>query len=123
MQNFRPAPFFRQIILPALALLTCWSLQAQIPGGVRPGGMNPAQMNIARFYGKVVDDATGKGIGYASVQLTAMRFDSTTRQRREMVVGGQLTRENGDFSIENLSPMAITPSRSVTSATKPINKK
>ncbi|MFN4080372.1 MAG: TonB-dependent receptor domain-containing protein [Saprospiraceae bacterium] len=105
MQNFRLAPFFRQIILPALGLLTCWSLQAQIPGGVRPGGMNPAQMNIARFYGKVVDDATGKGIGYASVQLTAMRFDSTTRQRREMVVGGQLTRENGDFSIENLSPM------------------
>mgnify|MGYP005846095869 CR=1 FL=1 len=104
MQNFRLKSILLVIGLPVLVLLTCHNLYAQIPGG-RPGGMNPAQMNIARFYGKVVDDVTGKGIGYASVQLTAMRFDSITRQRREMVVGGQLTRENGEFSIENLSPM------------------
>lgn len=62
-------------------------------------------MNIGRFYGKVVDESTGKGIGYASVQLTAMRYDSTARAMREKVVAGQLTEANGDFSLANLPIM------------------
>jgi outer membrane receptor protein involved in Fe transport len=69
------------------------------------GNPNPAQMNIGRFYGKVVDESTGKGIGYASVQLTAMRYDSTARAMREKVVAGQLTEPNGDFSLGNLPIM------------------
>ncbi len=58
--------------------------------------------NIGRFYGRVIDDATGKGIGYATVQLSGMRFDTTTHKMEQGLLGGQLTEENGDFSLENL---------------------
>ena len=64
--------------------------------------MNAAQFNIGRFYGKVVEDASGKGLGYASVQLTGMRFDSLTKTMKPVLIAGQLTAENGDFSLENL---------------------
>lgn len=64
--------------------------------------MNPAQMNIGRFYGKVVDENTGKGVPYASVQLWGMKFDSTSKSMKEAILAGQLTEENGDFSLENL---------------------
>lgn len=106
-------------------LLLTLSATAQYPnqggGGNRPpqgagqsgqgrgmGGMNPQQMaqfNVGRFYGKVVDDATGKGLGYASVQLLGMRFDTVTRKPLQTIIGGQLTEENGDFSLENLPVM------------------
>ncbi len=49
-----------------------------------------------------MDDATGKGLGYASVQLLGMRFDSTTKTAAPTLIAGQLTAENGDFSLENL---------------------
>ncbi|MBK6930686.1 MAG: TonB-dependent receptor [Saprospirales bacterium] len=95
------------LLLAALFVLhTPTLLNAQIPQGNRGNGqMNPAQMNIGRFYGKVVDEATGKGLGYASVQLTTMRFDTVSRSMQEKVVAGQLTEENGDFSLENLPLM------------------
>jgi Outer membrane receptor proteins, mostly Fe transport len=79
------------------------SLSAQFPGG-GPGGARrgAGQMNIGRFYGRIVDKATNKGIEAASVQLLQSRLDSVTKQRKEAVVGGMLTKPNGDFSIENL---------------------
>lgn len=81
-------------------------LQAQIPPVAR-GNMpqNAAQMNVGRFYGKVVDEATKKGLGYASVQLTAMRFDSVSRSMQEKVIAGQLTGANGEFDLANLPVM------------------
>jgi outer membrane receptor protein involved in Fe transport len=81
-------------------------LWAQFPPiGRGNGAPSPAQMNIGRFYGKVIDESTGKGIGYASVQLSAMRYDSTARAMREKIVAGQLTEPNGDFSLSNLPIM------------------
>jgi outer membrane receptor protein involved in Fe transport len=77
-------------------------LHAQFPGA---GQFNAAQTNVGRFYGKVVDDATGKGVGYASVQLTGMRFDSVSRSMKPAVIAGQLTKENGEFSLESLPVM------------------
>ncbi|GAB4492963.1 MAG: outer membrane beta-barrel family protein [Saprospiraceae bacterium] len=77
-------------------------LSAQIPQGGRPGGQfNSAQFNIGRFYGKVVDEHK-KPIAYASVQLIGMRFDSVSRSMQEKIIAGQLTQENGEFSLENL---------------------
>lgn len=58
-------------------------------------------MNVGRFYGKVVDDQ-GKGIGYAAVQLWAQSVDPQTKTTKERLIAGQLTAENGDFSLENL---------------------
>ncbi len=78
---------------------------AQYPGGGgggRPGGANAAQFNVGRFYGKVVDDATGKPLEYASIQLVGMRFDTISKSMKEAVLGGQLTQANGDFSLEGL---------------------
>ncbi len=89
-----------------LALVLPLSLLAQFPqGGTRPGGggtVNPAQFNIGRLYGKVLDDATGKPLAYASVQLLGMRWDSVSRSMQSAVLGGQLTEDNGEFSLENL---------------------
>lgn len=93
MRNFT---FFLLFLLPLL-------LAAQQPTAGRPGGnTNPAQFNVGRFYGKVVDETTGKGIGYASVQLTGMKFDTVTRKMEKTLLAGQLTEANGEFSLEGL---------------------
>ena len=83
------------------ALFPAW-LAAQFPQGGRGQIGGGAPMNIGRFYGKVVDKETGKGLGYASVQLHGMRFDSVSRSMKPALIAGQLTQENGDFSLENL---------------------
>src|SRR5687768_14778414 len=69
---------------------------AQVPG--RPGGAN-ANMNIGRFYGRIIDAVTDKGIDAASVQLIASRGGKDT------IISGMLTRRSGDFSLENLPVM------------------
>lgn len=50
-----------------------------------------------RVYGKVIDANTKKPVEYASVVVLWFNKDS--------LLGGTLTQENGDFSIENLPPM------------------
>ena len=72
--------------------------QAQNPSG---GGAGRQQIT-GRFYGKIIDDATGKGLGYATVQITGMRFDSVSRSMQPALFGGQLSENNGDFKIENI---------------------
>lgn len=98
----------RRSFLFAASMLFLFSnlAYAQVPPMGR-GNMpqNAAQMNIGRFYGKVVDESTGKGIGYASVQLSAMRFDSVSRSMQEKILAGQLTEANGDFNLPNLPVM------------------
>ncbi|HLP35448.1 TonB-dependent receptor domain-containing protein [Lacibacter sp.] len=87
-----------------VCLFLSLQLTAQVPGGGRPGGGN-GQMNIGRFYGKIVDTKTNKPIDAASVQLYQNRMDTATKTRKEVLVNGQLTKANGDFSLEGLSPM------------------
>ena len=91
----------RHLFLLALLFLAI-TATSQIPGG---GGRNPQQMNMGRFYGKIVDAATGKPLEAASVQLYQNKFDSTTRTRKDVLVNGQLTEANGDFSLEGLNIM------------------
>ncbi len=57
-----------------------------------------AENTSGRFYGRVIDATTKRGIEAASVQLFAA--DDTTAT--DSLVGGMLTRPNGDFSIDNL---------------------
>jgi len=106
MQQFK---FPRSIHFAACFFLFSGVLFAQTPqpgspGSGRPGGgqFNAAQFNIGRFYGKVIDDGTGKPVAYASVQLLGMRFDTVSRSMQQVVLGGQLTEDNGEFSLENL---------------------
>lgn len=70
-----------------LILITNMAM-AQMP----PSGPGPQLMG--RLYGKVVDAKTNKGIEAVSVQLLAASKDS--------LIGGMLTRPNGDFNFENL---------------------
>lgn len=75
---------------------------AQMPGGGFPrNGMQQGQMPQGRFYGKIVD-ATNKGIEAVSVLLVTTKMDSVTKQPKEAVVGGMLTSNTGDFSIDNV---------------------
>ena len=57
-----------------------------------------------RFYGKVVDPAN-KGVEAASVTLVTTRMDTATKKQKEVIVGGMLTSNSGDFSVENVPVM------------------
>ncbi len=67
-----------------------------------PKGGFGKQMNVGRFYGRVIDATTKRGIEFASVQLTQNRMDTVTKLLKDVIVSGQLTKANGDFSLENL---------------------
>lgn len=94
-------------VLALIAGITGGELRAQYPGGggAARGKGGAAQMNAGRFYGKIVDAANGKPVDAASVQLFQTKFDSTSKTRKDVIIGGQLTRANGDFSLENLPVM------------------
>lgn len=62
-------------------------------------------MNAGHFYGKVVDEKTGKPIEFAAVQLFGNKFDKETKKIKEGLVNGQLTKGNGDFSLDSLPVM------------------
>ena len=98
---------FKKTLIPALiALLLCSAgVQAQMPGGNR-GQMSGQNMNLGHFYGKVLESTSGKALEAASVQLLQSKFDSVTKKRKDVVVGGMLTTKKGEFSLENLSIMA-----------------
>ncbi len=59
-----------------------------------PGGMKSPPTPPGRLFGKVTDAKTNKGIDAVSVQLLLADSDS--------VIGGMLTRSNGDFNFDNI---------------------
>lgn len=83
-------------------LLSSFSTFAQYPTGGRPPGAAGQNMNMGRFYGRIVDAKTNKGIEAASVQIVQSKIDSTTKSKKDIVLTGQLTKSNGDFSLEGL---------------------
>lgn len=94
-----------RLVFSLLVSVLGLSASAQYPGGGggRPGGGQ--NMNMGRFYGRILDSKTNKGVDAASVQLIQNKFDSASKQRKDVVIAGQLTRANGDFSLENLPVM------------------
>ena len=78
-------------------------LFAQAPRGANRGGQG---MNTTgRFYGKIVDESTNKGIEAASVLLIQSKTDSASGQKKDVTIAGQLTTSKGEFSLENLPAM------------------
>ena len=78
-------------------------LFAQAPRGANRGGQG---MNTTgRFYGKIVDESTNKGIDAASVLLIQSKTDSASGQKKDVTIAGQLTTSKGEFSLENLPVM------------------
>ena len=94
--------YYSKKMLP-LVLVLLWgnTIAQERPG--RPGGNSDRreQMKIGRFYGKVVDE-DGKGIGFAAIQLFGQEFDRETKTLKEVLIAGQITEDNGDFSLEKL---------------------
>jgi outer membrane receptor protein involved in Fe transport len=92
------------IIWLLVTLLTGNEAFNQNPAGMMGGrgNMMGQNMNIGRFYGKIVDAKTGKGIEAVSVTLTQSKFDTLTKKRKDTVVSGMLTTKAGNFSLENL---------------------
>lgn len=76
---------------------------AQFPGG--GGNRGGGNMNVGRIYGKILDAKTGKPLEAVSVQVLQTKMDTATKKRKETVIAGQLTKPNGDFSIEGLPLM------------------
>ncbi len=72
-------------------LFATLTIAAQPP--VHGGG--PSGVSGGRFYGKVVDEVSEKGIEAASVQL--FRSPGT-----DSILAGMLTKKSGDFTLENL---------------------
>lgn len=55
-----------------------------------------------RFYGKVIDAATNKGLEFATVRLNRIVKDSVTQEAKEELVTGVISQANGEFSIEQV---------------------
>jgi len=96
----------KQVYIIIIAVFISFNLMAQYPGagGNRGGSQN---MNVGHFYGKVVDESTGKPIENASVQLSQNKMDPVLKKRKDYVIAVMLTDKKGQFSIDKLA--IITP--------------
>ena len=93
------------VFIVLIFLMTNSSAQFPSGGGGNRSGAGNRQMNVGHFYGKIVDDKTGKPIEFAAVQLMQNKYDSLSKSTKEKMVTGELTKANGDFSLENLPVM------------------
>jgi outer membrane receptor protein involved in Fe transport len=101
----------KQLLLLFCSILTVNTIFAQGPptGGPPPGGNSsgrPSNSPIGggtsgHLYGKLVDTA-GHGIAQASVMVLKSAKDAATGKRRETLLKGVGTQNNGDFSVEDL---------------------
>ena len=91
-----------KLVLALLLNLSCLCVFAQNPMMQRPGAAGNGQQMTGRMYGKVVEAQSGKPIEAASVQLVQSRFDTVTKQRKQVIISGMLTKANGEFSLENI---------------------
>jgi len=98
---------FTKLFLIWLLTLSVSATYAQMPGGGGNRGQIGGQnMNLGHFYGKILDSLSNKPLEAVSVQLIQNKFDTATKKRKDVVVGGMLTDKKGEFSLENLNIMA-----------------
>jgi len=103
----------KKILFILSILLAAHQLFAQDPPGA-PGDAHPRGGAAAsgHLYGKLVD-TSGKGIARASVMILKAYKDSATGRRKETLLKGLTTQNNGDFSAEDLplnSPLKLSVS-------------
>ncbi|MEZ4963269.1 MAG: TonB-dependent receptor [Saprospiraceae bacterium] len=94
----------KTVAILAFLIIGLTNLSAQQWPGSGGGNWGGGPPKNGRFYGKVVDE-NNKGIGYATVQLYGMQFDTVAKKPVETLLAGQITEDNGDFSLENLPVM------------------
>jgi outer membrane receptor protein involved in Fe transport len=83
------------------------------PGGPgAPGGAAGRGTGTGHLYGKLVD-STGHGIGRATVMILKTSTDPRSGKKKDMLLKGITTQNNGDFSAEDLplnSPLKLSAS-------------
>src|ERR1700710_2170978 len=87
----------RKIVLILCAMLVAGGLFAQGPPPGHEGGASAS----GHLYGKLVDSA-GHGIGQASILLLKVYTDPASGKRKDQLLKGGATQNNGDFSLEDL---------------------
>lgn len=96
-----------KVLLICVFTMSISATYAQMPGGGgNRGQMGGQNMSLGHFYGKILDSVTNKPIEAVSVQLIQNKFDTATKKRKDVIVGGMLTNKKGEFSIENVNIMA-----------------
>ena len=95
--------------------------RAQMPGG--RGMMGGQSMNLGHFYGKIIEASNNKPLEAASVQLVQSKFDTVSKKRKDVVMGGMLTTKKGEFSMENLPVMGTYKLKITAIGFKPIEQK
>ncbi|MEI6086953.1 MAG: outer membrane beta-barrel family protein [Bacteroidota bacterium] len=97
----------RKLLFAFILFSASLTLHAQMPTGMMGGarGAGGQAMSVGHFYGKIVDSKTNKAIEGVSIQLTGNKFDTVTKKMKEAILSTQITKANGEFSIEGLSVM------------------
>ena len=85
----------KKFLIALSFLFTALITYAQMPGGMPAGGGKMPSMS-GRVYGKIVDATTKQPIEFASV--IALR----PMGKRDSMLGGGLTLQNGEFNIDNV---------------------
>lgn len=75
---------------------------SQNPMAMGAGRGTGGQQMTGRMYGKIIENQSGKGVDAASVTLIQNKFDSATKKRKDIIISGMLTKQNGEFNLENI---------------------
>ena len=86
----------RYLLLSIILFLNIQFAVAQRPTGQGNGKQMGVGPKIGRVYGRILDAETKSGVGYASVTL------SISRGKKDSVIAGGLTEDNGDFNLKEL---------------------
>jgi outer membrane receptor protein involved in Fe transport len=101
--SFRPVfPYMKKVLFIFLLSLFSVAIYAQNPAAGKSGNGTGRQMSTGHFYGRILDETSGKGIEFATIQLFQTGFDSVKKQQKRKLITGALTAANGDFSLENV---------------------
>ncbi|WP_238806826.1 outer membrane beta-barrel family protein [Emticicia aquatica] len=82
-------------LLLLMFLTVSFSSFSQMPG------MSAQQANIGHVYGKIVD-SLGKPLEFVSVVLLTNKPDPATKQNKDVLLKGTVTKANGEFSFDEL---------------------
>ena len=116
----------KQFLLLCLSLNILLSSFSQTPSGSTPRAprnMNGGSINVGRFYGKIVDKQTDKGIPNVTIQLTGNKFDTATKKMKSAILKTVFTEGNGDFNLEELPIFGNFQFVATTIGYKKIDKK
>ncbi len=89
----------KKILIAAFVLILSSRINAQIPGGMNAG--SKSMPNSGHIYGKVID-STNKAIADVSVVLMQKKFDSTSKQMKDVFLKAAVTKGKGEFDFDEL---------------------